>query len=158
MVNEIVMYQSIFVLGILMFGFFSFTFNNYTDFAEDITIDNNLDRILQELGNIVLDITSTSQISFDGSNSVDISVEISIKSEFGSSAYFIDFEENIDGTADMVAYVDNIEESRFNLGLDYRNSPIDTGITFSGRLASSSISPSINYQYDGVDEFVTFVS
>lgn len=89
MVNEVVMYQSMFVLGVLMFGFFAATFSDYSDYAESITLDNNLDRVLEEINSKILDILDKASKLRGTTGTVTLELKLALDAEYANEAYII---------------------------------------------------------------------
>ena len=89
MVNEVIMYQSMFLLGIVAFGFFSFTFDSYTETAENLSFESNLEVLTQDVGQIMIDLISQGRSMIESSSSLEITVSIFTLSQFSGKIYEI---------------------------------------------------------------------
>ena len=146
-----------FLLGVIMFGVFATSFNNYSNFAESVTLDNNLDRVLQKISQEILSLLDQAAAQRGKTSTIDLSLKISLDSEYATNAYIINF---ASGEATLQALVNDKVETSLPLNLNAGN-PGNVNLRsyeFSGQLSSSSINTQINYHFDGTVESITFTS
>lgn len=166
MVNEVLMYQSMFLLGIIAFGFFSFTFDTYTETAEDLSFESNVEVLTQEIGQVMMQLIAEGRSMKDVSSSFEISISIFTLSQFSGNIYDIRLD-TIDGTNSGEVI---LISSDFSSSSSADISTFKTGIvngTGSGqinfestvRLVSSFSNQAIQYSWDEATttEIVKFV-
>ena len=162
MVNEVIMYQSMFLLGIVAFGFFSFTFDTYTETAEDLSFESNLEVLTQDVGQIMIDLISQGRSMKDSSSTLEITVSIFTLSQFSGKIYTIRIDTiNSDPNGRVILVSSESSSSNTN-----DISTFDTGIVNGSsqiefyspvKLLSTSSNQAIQYMWDGANESVQFV-
>lgn len=149
------MYQSMFVLGVLMFGFFAASFNNYSDFAESITLDNNLDRVLEEINSKIIDLLDHTRELKGQTSTITINVKLALDSEYAGEAYIIQTAVN-GANISLEAVVKNSVISELPIGVESGSDFAFRQVTFTGSMASSSDDTGMIYTWDGVSETIQF--
>ncbi|MHA2032678.1 MAG: hypothetical protein ACW99A_05470 [Candidatus Kariarchaeaceae archaeon] len=158
MVNEVLMYQSMFLLGIIAFGFFSFTFDTYSERASELSFESNIEVTTQQVGQVMMDLISQGRSMIDSSSSFEVSISIFTLAEYSDRIYEIRIDKN---DVDEVTIVSSdlsggksVDASTFNTGIVN-----NTQIVFSSttKLQSSSSNQAISYSWDGSTEFVSFI-
>ncbi len=162
MVNEVIMYQSMFLLGIVAFGFFSFTFDTYTETAEDLSFESNLEVLTQDIGQIMIDLINQGRSMKDSSSTLEISISIFTLSQFSSKIYTIridTLDSNPNGRVILVSSDASSSKSSdistFDTGMINGSSQIE--FYDSVDLLSTSSNQAIKYSWDGLLETVEFV-
>ncbi len=150
MVNEVVMYQSMFLLGIIAFGFFSYTFDANTDLAEDLAFESNLEILTEDIGQIVLDLVSQGKSMMEVSSSFAISISLFTQPDFSGKVYTIKFDVNDVNETVIISYDNsqNVPEeiATFNTGIVNGSTVwFDTSLEF----FSSAPNQSIGFIWDG---------
>lgn len=162
MVNEVIMYQSMFLLGIVAFGFFSFTFDTYTETAENLSFESNLEVLTQDIGQIMIDLISQGRSMKDVSSTLEITVSIFTLSQFSSKIYTIRIDTIDSNPNSRVILVSSDSSSSKSVDI----STFDTGIVngssqiefySSVKLLSTSKNQAIQYSWDGIKETVKFL-
>lgn len=150
MVSEVIMYQSMFVLGILMFGFFAITFSDYQDFADETTLASNLEQVANEIGQEITKLIQRGRAQQSGVSTFTITLDIVLDSQFSGTSYTLQFASDPSGT-NITASTSGKVYADYSLG--FVNGIADGQIDFQGILSSSSGSPKITYTWDS--ELVT---
>lgn len=151
MVSEVIMYQSMFVLGILMFGFFAITFSDYQDFADETTLASNLEQVANEIGQEITKLIQRGRAQQSGVSNFTITLDIVLDSQFSGTSYTLQFASDPSGTTNITASTSGKVYANYSLG--FVNGTADGQIDFQGVLSSSSGSPKITYTWDS--ELVT---
>jgi len=154
MVNEVIMYQSMFLLGIIAFGFFALSFNNFESNAENLTEENNLEQIVLDIGLLILDLIDSGRQHIDVSSSFLISAFVLIDGEFSTADYILDFDVNSDNEGLLNGYVGGDFVTSFELG--FINSTSEIVFNSSVRLFANRALQTVNYEWDGIVEKVYF--
>lgn len=144
MVSEVIMYQSMFVLGILMFGFFAITFSDYQDFADETTLASNLEQVANEIGQEITKLIQRGRAQQSGVSTFTITLDIVLDSQFSGTSYTLQFAS--DKSAKITASTSGKIYANYSLG--FVNGTADGQIDFQGVLSSSSGSPKITYTWD----------
>ena len=158
MVNEILMYQSMFLLGIVAFGFFSFTFDTYTQTAENLSFESNVEVLTQEIGQVMIDLIGQGRSMIDSSSSFEISISIFTLSQFSGKIYDVRIDTNADGEVFLVSS-DLSSSSSKDISTFATGIVNDSQILFDSSVKPVSTSPNqaIQYSWDGTIEIVKFV-
>ncbi len=149
------MYQSMFLLGILMFGFFAVTFNNYTERTDDILFENGTEIITNELGIIIIDLVNSGQQMIDYSDNFTVSISLDLEPDFARKNYIFYFGVSSSNEA-LLNSSSSIGEdvlSFYKLGFSNSSNLIFIGNSI---LYSTSSNPSIIYKWDGLIQTVYF--
>ncbi|OLS25429.1 MAG: hypothetical protein HeimC2_18850 [Candidatus Heimdallarchaeota archaeon LC_2] len=158
MVNEVVMYQSMFLLGIIAFGFFSFTFDANTTKAEDLAFESNLEILTQDIGQIVLDLVSQGKSMMTVSSSFEISVTLFTQARFSGKDYTLKFDKLSDTNEIIIVSSDassrvHTEVASFNTGIVNGSSvSFDSSLQFVSAFPNQSIA----FIWDGITATVLF--
>ena len=159
MVNEVVMYQSMFVLGIIMFAFFTTSFSNYTDFAESVTIENNLQRVLQEVNQELMSMIDKAASYKNQNGFFQLTVSLSLDSSYATDGYTIQPIVDTDQSVYLAASVQGDIVAKLPINLINGTNLVANEFVFSGSLHSSSIHTQITYSYNSLlSQSVTFSS
>lgn len=148
MVSEVVMYQSMFILGILMFGFLSVTFTDYSDIADETTLQSNLQQVTDEIGTEIVNLINRGRgmQSNLADDTFTITLDLQLSAEFSETPYEISTGVYTNGIAYVYAIANNKNYSNFTLGvLDGTGSG---EVNFSGSIYSSSANSQITYFWD----------
>lgn len=92
MANETIMYMSVLLIGMVTFGFFSSTFTTLTDDAKDMTLESNLDDILESVGSKTLDLIATGEETKgqqSGAASFQLVMNLDLPTSFSTERYVI---------------------------------------------------------------------
>ncbi|MCY3411692.1 MAG: hypothetical protein INQ03_08685 [Candidatus Heimdallarchaeota archaeon] len=150
MPSEEIMYISTFAIGILMFGFFSVSFNDFTTLAESTNLDSNLQQVIDEIGEKLIQMINQGQAlqsnSVGTTNDIIISMKLQLESEFSNTPYTIVIGVDANDVAYLYAQADNNEYGNYTLGFVHDATGLN-GINFSGTLISSSASTGISYSW-----------
>ncbi len=147
MASEVVMYQLLFVLGIFMFGFFTVSFNNFENYAETVTLDGNLNQVVEKVGSQILTMINNAKAKEDQYSNIEINMAINLDSQYANIEYKLYFD--IDTTTQflqLVAAADGIIYANYSLGI-YNGTEIGK-INASGVLLSSDASPIIHFEWN----------
>ena len=146
MVSEVIMYQSLFVLGILMFGFMSVTFSNYEDFAEETTLASNLEHVAKEVGSQMIDLIKRGRQLQLTSSSFSITLDLILESQYSYNAYSIDFDVSPQNISRITVSAKNKIYANYTIG--FVNGTEDGQIHFSGTILSGNANPKLTYNWD----------
>ena len=134
-----------FLLGIVAFGFFSFTFDANTTKAEDLAFESNLEILTQDIGQITLDLVSQGKSMMTFSLSFEISVTLFTQARFSGKDYTLKFGVTSDTNEIIIIGSDasnrvHTEITSFNTGI-VDGSPVtfDTAIVFVSSFPNQSI-------------------
>lgn len=116
MVNEVIMYQSMFLLGVIAFGVFAYSFNTYTDQAEQLTYESNIDLTNQKVGDLLLQIIGKGQEMELYSANFELSIYVYLDSSFANKAYYLQLSVDPSQQVLLESYTDNALVSSFNTG------------------------------------------
>ncbi len=150
MVSEVIMYQSMFILGILMFGFFAVTFADYGDLADETTLLSNLQQVVDEIGGEIVDLVSRGRSLMTGSagDSLRVTIDLQLESSFSDTAYSISVGNHSNGFAYVYAMANKKIIANYTLGIIE-----GTGIgeiNFSGNIISDSGNSQIIYTWNAL--------
>lgn len=135
-----------FVLGILMFGFFAITFSDYQDFADETTLASNLEQVANEIGQEITKLIQRGRAQQSGVSTFTITLDIVLDSQFSGTSYTLQFASDPSGTTNITASTSGKVYANYSLG--FVNGTADGQIEFQGVLSSSSGSPKITYIWD----------
>ncbi|MHA2403308.1 MAG: hypothetical protein ACXADH_09995 [Candidatus Kariarchaeaceae archaeon] len=150
MANEVVMYQSMFLLGIIMFGFFATSFDNYSERADDIVLEESLKRINVEVSKRVIDLITAGQTMKDKSDSFSLSLPLILDSVVVQEHYLLYFDSSIVNGVNIAHLNINVSSSAelissYSLGYENTSSLVFDGGSY---LISSAPQPTIHYTWD----------
>ncbi|MHA2092623.1 MAG: hypothetical protein ACW98K_17395 [Candidatus Kariarchaeaceae archaeon] len=150
MANEVVMYQSMFLLGIIMFGFFATSFDNYSERADDIVLEESLKRINDEVSKRIVDLITVGQSMKDKSDSFSLSLPLILDSVIVQEHYLLYFDTSIISGANIAHLNINVSSSddlisSYSLGYENTSSLV---FVESSYLISSAPQPKIHYTWD----------
>ncbi|MHA2251876.1 MAG: hypothetical protein ACXAD7_16045 [Candidatus Kariarchaeaceae archaeon] len=163
MADEVIMYQSMFLLGVLMFGFFAVSFDNYEERANDVLQETSFEQINENIGRLIINLIDTGQGMKELANrrignSFNLTIPLSMESVVAEKNYQLWFgvinTNGIDiGVLNITTSSSNSPISSYNLGFENSTSLVFDGST---ALYSNSASPEIYYSWDGTREIISF--
>ncbi len=155
MADETVMYQSLLLLGMLAFGAFALTLNNFQDRAEDNVLQANLSETLADIGTKILDLIERGD-SLRGNpstSSFSLAIVLNLPNEIANQNYQINA--TSEGDLAVLAGIEPISETiitTYTLGFNVSE------IAFSGTIVGSNTAPTILYQWDGASYSLTLIN
>lgn len=156
MVNEVVMYNSMFLLGMILFGSFAVTFDNYSEDAEDVALESNIEITVQRIGILMLQMLDKAQEMSVLSSSFLIKVPVQLEATVAGHAYNLRMGEGENNQIILEGISSNVEIGAFDLGLvnDTTNN-----MFFDGRskLFSQVGNQLISISWDGISFTIQFV-
>ncbi|RMG36029.1 MAG: hypothetical protein D6732_08805 [Methanobacteriota archaeon] len=146
MADETVMYQSLLLLGMLAFGAFALTLNNFQNRAEDNVLEANLSETLADIGAKILDLIERGDAlrGNPSTSSFSLSIVLNLPNEIANKNYQINATSENDFA--VLSGIDPISETIVTTYLLGFNT---SEIAFSGTINGNSVAPSIFYQWNG---------
>ncbi|MCH8907814.1 MAG: hypothetical protein IH840_12055 [Candidatus Heimdallarchaeota archaeon] len=157
MVNEVVMYNSMFLLGMILFGSFAVTFDNYSEDAEDVALESNIEITVQRIGILMLQMLDKAQEMSVLSSSFSINVPVQLEATVAGHAYNLRMGEGENNQIILEGFSSNVEIGAFDLGLV--NDTVTNNMFFDGRskLFSQVGNQLISISWDGINFNIQFV-
>ncbi len=145
MADETIMYQSLLLLGIIAFGAFSLTLDNFNDRAQTNVLVANLNETLADIGSKITElITRGEKLASGATSTFSLSIILDLPDEFGNSPYWINAT-SLDSEAYLAGVDPFTEQTLTTTPLGFNT----TEILFSGTLFSTSGKPTISYTWNG---------
>lgn len=146
MADETVMYQSLLLLGMLTFGAFALTLNNFQDRAETNVLETNLSETLADIGSKILDLIERGDKlrGNPGSSSFELVSVLNLPNEIGNQNYMINA--TSEGDFAVLAGLEATSETvvtTYFLGFNVSQ------IAFSGTIVGNNVAPELVYRWDG---------
>ena len=151
------MYNSMFLLGMILFGSFAVTFDNYSEDAEDVALESNIEITVQRIGILMLQMLDKAQEMSVLSSSFSINVPVQLEATVAGHAYNLRMGEGENNQIILEGFSSNVEIGAFDLGLV--NDTVTNNMFFDGRskLFSQVGNQLISISWDGINFNIQFV-
>lgn len=141
--------MSVVLIGIVTFGFFSATLSNFSENAEELTLETNLSDIVAEVGNKIIEMVSRAEklkgTGFSG-DSFALNIVFEVPESFSGLRYGIQVSI---GSNNMVSLQGFEVGASSNILVTYELGIVNTDIAFSGRILSDTGGlPQVTYTYE----------
>jgi len=148
MASETVMYMSLLLIGMLAFGFFSYSFGNYSGWADEQTAESNLNDIMSKVSlRIEGLLNKANELKGSGSAgstialNASLDIPVTLNGESYSIYFVVDGQNNVYLTGKIS--LKNLVQTSINMGM------INSSVTFHGSFSSSGgSSPRLSYVYN----------